>query len=364
MVLRRLINDAALAGHAKDLKLAVSDDVLADNLKRDENLQGPDGKFSRPILDDIMKQMGVNERGLFAMLRKDELKKQLLAALTNSVAVPQSLLDVQHAWSAETRKIEHFKIDEATAVKVPEPDEAALKATYETHKRQFVVPEYRKLAALLLTVDDVKKEMTVTDDEIKDVYDRTKETYDTPEKRRVQQIAFKDKAAADEAKKALAGGKSFRDVAKDAGATENDINLGLVTKKQMIDKIIAEAAFKLNRDEVSDVIEGRFKPVIIRVVEIQAGKESTLAEVKDKISDQLAKEKASAEIQKRFELVEEQRNLGKTLKEIADALKIKFVEVEAADRFNKRPDGGRALDHPDEIANRQQCVCDRKRPRS
>lgn len=348
-VLQRLINDAALSSHARSLKLGVSDEVLADGLKRDENLQGPDGKFSRAILEDIMKQMGVNERGLFALLRKDELKKQVVAALTNSIATPQPLLDVQYAWNSEKRKIDYFTID-PKAVTVPEPDDAALTATYEANKRQFVVPEYRKVAALLLTADDLKKEMQVSDDEIKDVYDRTKDSFDTPEKRRVQQIAFKDKATAEEAKKALSGGKSFRDVAKDAGATENDINLGLVTKKQMIDKVIAEAAFKLARDEISPVIDGRFRPVIVRVVEIQPGKESTLAEVKDKISDKIAVEKAEAEIQKRYELVEEQRNLGKSLKEISEALKLRLLEVEATDRFNKRPDGGRAVDHPDEQA--------------
>lgn len=350
LVLKRLVNDAALSAYAKDLKLGISEDALVDNLKKDENLQGADGKFSRAILEEVMRNMGVNERGLLAMLRKDEVKRQLLTALSNATAVPQPYIDLRHAWNAEARKIEFFRIDPATAVKVPEPDEAALKSTYETHQRQFVVPEYRKVAALILAVDDLKKEMTVTDEEIKQYYEAHKESYDVAEKRRIQQIPFKDKAAAEEAKKALSAGKSFRDVAKDAGATEADINLGLLTKKQLIDKTIAEAAFKLKRDEVSEVIEGRFRPVIIRVVEIQEGKESTLAEVTDKVRDTLAKEKAGAEIQKRFELVEENRNLGKSLKEIGETLKLKFVEVEASDRFNKRPDGGRALDHPDEQA--------------
>ncbi|MGQ0673052.1 MAG: SurA N-terminal domain-containing protein [Hyphomicrobium sp.] len=348
LVLQRLTFDTALQTQAKSLGLAVSDDVLLDGLKRDENLHGADGKFSREILNEIMQQMGVNERGLFAILRKDEINRQVINALTSAIAVPQPLVDVQHAWSSETRRIEHFKIDAAKAVKVPEPDDAALKGTFEKLSSRFVVPEYRKLAVLLLTAAELKKEMSVSDDEVKETYDRTKDTYDLPEKRRVQQIAFKDKAAAEEARKAIEKGKSFRDAAKEAGATEADINLGMVTKKQLIDKTVAEAAFALKRDAVSEVIEGRFRPVLIRVVEIEAGKESTLAEVKDKIRDKLSEDKAAQEVQQRFELVEEQRNLGKSLKEIADALKLRFIEVEAADRSNKRPDGGRALDHPDE----------------
>lgn len=349
MVLQRLVNDAAVSEHGRELKLAISDEALVDNLKNEEGLQGADGKFSRAMLEEVMRQMGVNERGLFAILRKDEIKRQLVTALANSIAVPQSLLDVQHAWSAEARRLEHFTIS-PDKVTVSEPDEAALKSTYEANKRRFVEPEFRKFAVLLLTVEDLKKNVAVTEEEIKATYERTKETYDVPEKRRVQQIAFKDKAAAEEAKKALDGGKSFRDVAKDAGATEADINLGLVTKKQMIDKVVAEAAFKLNRDEVSPVIEGRFRPVIVRVVEIQPGKESTLTEVSEKIKDALAKERASPELRSLYDQVVDSRNLGKSHQEIAEALKIRLVEIEAADRTNKRPDGSRALEHSDENA--------------
>ena len=346
LTLSRLINDTALANHTKELKLALSSDDLVANIQRDENLHGPDGKFSKTIFNEVLHAMGLSEAGFLALMRKDELRRQVIAALTAAVSVPEPLVEAQHAWSEETRKIEHFRLA-PESITVAEPDDTKLKETYEANLRQFVVPEYRKIAALVLTVDDLKKEIIVSDEKLKEDYERTKDSYDTPERRRVQQIAFKDKTAAEEGKKALAGGKTFRDVAKDAGATEADINLGMVTKKQLIDKIIAEAAFKLERDTVSEVIEGRFKPVILRVIEIVPGKVSTFDDAKEKIRDRLAAEQAATEIHKRYDLVEENKNLGKTPKEIADALKLKLIEVEAADRTNLGPDGKAALDHPD-----------------
>ena len=344
--LSRLISDSVLDNYATGLELGLSDQSLAEIIQKDENLQGVDGKFSKEMYGEFLRQVGMNNQAFEAVLRQEELRKQIVAAVTSAVAVPTPLIEAQHAWREETRKIESFKIDPGR-VSVADPDETKLKETYEANKSQFVVPEYRKFGALLLTVDDMKKDMTVTGEEIKDTYERSKETYDTPERRRVQQISFKDKTAADAAKAAIAGGKNFRDVAQEAGASEADINLGLLTQKQLIDKTIAEAAFKLARDEVSQVVKGRFSYVLLRVIEIQAGKQSTFDETKDKIRDQLASEKASAEIQKRVDQVEESRNLGKTPKEISEALKVKYVEVAGADRNNKTPDGKVGLELPD-----------------
>jgi peptidyl-prolyl cis-trans isomerase D len=201
---------------------------------------------------------------------------------------------------------------------------------------------------LLLTPDELKKDVTLTDDEVKAAYTETKDTYDKPERRRLQQIAFKDKATAEAARKDIADGKkNFLDVAKEQGAQESDINLGMLTKKQLIDPKIADAAFSLPRDKLSDVIDGSFATVLVRSVEIEPGKESTFDEVKDQVRDKLAKQKALAHIQERFDLVEEGRNAGKTLKEIASEQKLRYLEADAVDESNKTPDGKTGLDYAD-----------------
>ena len=51
-----------------------------------------------------------------------------------------------------------------------EPDDAKLKERYEADKSRFMTPEYRKFEMLTLSVDDLKKQMTVTDDEVAKSY--------------------------------------------------------------------------------------------------------------------------------------------------------------------------------------------------
>lgn len=342
-VLAQLIAWSAVEQHADELNLALSDTSLADAMKNDQAFKGPDGKFNRLAFENVLDRLGVSERGFLQLRRRDELREQLTSALINGVAVPDAMIEVLNAWKNETRVAEHFTIDADKAVTVPEPDEAKLKATYEANKANFMAPEFRKLALLVLSIDNVKKTMEVSDAEAQTSYEETKKDYNTPERRRVQQIAFKDKAAAEVAKKAIADGKSFGDAAKDAGAKDSDIDLGLISKDRLIDPKIADAVFSLPKDTVSDPIEGRFATVLVRVTDIQPAVDRTFADVKNEVKDKLATKKAAAQMQTLLDQVEDQRSAGKSLKEIGEAMKLQFYEIPEADRSNKDREGKPAI---------------------
>jgi peptidyl-prolyl cis-trans isomerase D len=345
--IEQLVAQAAVKTHADQLGLSLSDETLAEGVRNDPNFHGPDGKFSRLGFDGLLRQLNLTEAGFLAIRREDELRGQISDALTSAVVVPKPMVEDLHAWREETRTLELVQVD-AAKVSVAEPDEAKLKETYEAQKSSFMTPEYRKVAVLVLSADALKSEVSLTDDELKTYYDEHKATYDKPERRRLQQIAFKDRAAAEAARRDIAEGKkNFLDVAKEQGATEQDVNLGMVSKEQLIDPKVAEAAFSLERDKLSEPVEGRFATVLVRAIEIQEGKESTFDEVKDQVRDKLAAERAQGLIQEHYDLVEEGRNAGKTLKEIGAEQKLAFFDVEAVDRDNKTPDGKTAIDIPD-----------------
>ena len=339
-VISQMLGGAAIETHARDLGLDLSDATLIDTLKNDPNLKGADGKFSRDALLDRLRQLGLSERGFLTLYRKDELRTQMLGSLIKGLTVPKPMIDLLHAYNEEKRTVEWLTIDADKVITIPAADDTKLKERYEADKSRYMTPEYRKFQILTLSVDDLKKQMTVTDEEIEKSYAVTKDSYDTPEQRRVQQIAFKDKATADAALKALRdGSKSFGDVAKEAGAKDTDADLGLITKKALIDKKIADAAFALEKDKYSDVIEGRFATVILRVTQIEPGTHKTLADVKGEVSDKLAIEKAKQALQQKHDDVEDARSAGKTLKEVADTLKLSYQDVAGADRQGLGPDG-------------------------
>ena len=246
----------------------------------------------------MLRQIGMSEGGFLRLKRRDEIRTAIIGAFVKAQTIPKPMLETMHAYNQEKRVFEYVNLDAEKAVTVAEPDEAKLKERYEAGKSSFMTPEYRKLEVLILSTEDLKKGIEITDAEITAAYESSKESYNTPEKRRVQQIAFKDKATAEAAKKDLDdGSKSFGDVAKDAGAKDTDVDLGLVAKSALIDPKIADVAFGLEKDKISDVIEGRFATVLVRVTQVEPGTVKTLADVKDQVKDKLASEKARSVLQ-------------------------------------------------------------------
>lgn len=347
-VAERLVGQTALLEQAKKMKLALSDDTLAEGVRNDPMFHGLDGKFSKLGYDGFLQELGLSEQGFFALRREDELRRQLTDGLTAATVVPKAMIDVTHAFNDETRTTAHFVIDAIKKVAVADPDDAKIKQTYEDNKTQFMTPEYRKIAVLMLTIEDLKKAVEISDADLKAAYEDSKATYDKPERRRIQQISFKDKAAAEAARALIASGKkNFVDAAKDAGAKESDINLGMLSQQQLIDPAVAKAAFALKRDEVSAAIDGKFSTLVLRVIEIDAGKMTTFDEVKDLVRDKLATKKAEDQAREKLNEIEEARNAGKTLKETAESLKLVFKDVESTTLDNKTPDGKSALDIAD-----------------
>lgn len=345
-VMSRLVGAAAVGAHAKEMGLALSDEAIAEGLRRDPNFQDADGNFSRPLLQAIMRQIGVNEQGLIAMRREDELREHVTTAILRTAVVPDPMIDIVYAHRNAKRVVSHFTIDADKVLEIGDPSEDDLKTTYETNKRRFMTPQRRDFSALVLTPEALKAKAPITDEEIKTAYAQTKSTYDKPEKREIEQIAFQDKAAAEKARSEIEGGKDFMAVAEANGATEVDVKLGLKTKDELIDPKIADAAFSLEGGKVSDPIEGQFTTVLLRVTKIVDGEESTLDEVKDQIRDQLAGEWAAEHLRQLYDQVDEGRASARPLDEIGKDLGIRHFEIKAADSGNKLEDKSIALDVP------------------
>lgn len=346
-VLNQLVGGAAIEQHANDLGLALSDATVAEIIANDDDFKGADGKFSREGFNGFLRQVGLTEKGFINLRRRDELRGDLIGAFVKAQTVPKPMLETLYAYNEEKRIIEFIDIDAEKAVTVAEPDEAKLKERYEAGKAGFMTPEYRKFEVVFLSADDLKKTIEISDTDIAAEYEKTKESYNTPEMRRIQQIAFKDKAAAGAAKAALDSGKSFGEVATQAGAKDTDVDLGLIAKNALIDKKVADAAFALEKDKISEVIEGTFATVIVRVTQIEPGVVKTLDDVKGDVKEKLTAAKARDVLQEKHDEIDDERNAGKTLKEISDARKLTYKEVAAADNRGIGPDGQPVLDATD-----------------
>jgi peptidyl-prolyl cis-trans isomerase D len=346
--LARLIGFAALDQHANALGVTVTDPIIRGSIVGDPSFQGPDGQFSRQQFDQLVRNSGYRSEAQYIEARRRDLsRQQLTQTLGAGVSPQQFLIDALYRHRNETRVIEHITPDLAKSVTVAEPSPEKLQEHFQQTRGQHIAPEERKTNLLMLPREAALSRVKITDAEVKAAYDAAKDSYNVPEKRRVQQLTFSDKAAAEKTHAELSKAKNFTEAAAKAGFPASDIDLGLLTKAEMIDPKIADAAFALKKDELSRPVEGQFSAVLLRVTEIEPAKTRTFDDVKGEIRDRIADERVGQQIQTLHEQVESGRAKGTPLKEIAEELKLPFQEIAAVNRTGKTAEGKPAIASPD-----------------
>lgn len=346
--LARLIGFAAVDINARELGLTVSQNIVANVIRADPIFAGPTGQFSKNQFNQMIRQNGYQSEGQYIQARhRDILREQLTETVGVGVEPQASLVDVTLRFREQTRVIEYITPDYDKHIKVADPDDGKLQEFFEQNKRQYIALENRKANLLLLTRDEALSRITVADDEIKAAYDSAKETYNIPEKRRIAQLTFPDKAAADKAYAELAKAKNFEEAAAKLGFPTADVDLGLLTRPEMIDPKIADVAFGLKKNELSQPVEGQFSVALLRVAEIEPGKQRTFDGVKNEIKDRIAAERVGQKLQELHDAAETDRAKGKPLKEIATQFKLAFRDIAQIDRLGKAADGKAAVEHAD-----------------
>ncbi len=339
-VLERLIGGAAVDTHAKDLGLGISDEALRAQIMEDPNFQGPDGKFNPLALQAALHNIGMSEAGYLYSMREQNLRRQLLSTIGKVATSPKVLVDALNRFNEERRVLNYVLVPASAAGEVPAPTEDQLKQYYENNKAKFTQPEYRKIGVLAVTPETVKDQVNITEADLKAAYEAQKDKLGTPERRHLQQIALPDLAAAQAAYDKIKSGTDFVDEAKALGLSETDIDLGKVTRDELADPVIAEEAFKLDKDVVSEPIKGNLGSyAIIRVTEIDPGKTPTFEEAKGDIEKQMLKDRASGAIFDMHDRIEDELAAGSTLSETADKLKLNYQVIDQVDRDGRKPDG-------------------------
>jgi PPIC-type PPIASE domain/SurA N-terminal domain len=151
--------------------------------------------------------------------------------------------------------------------------------------------------------DKLTNEIKVTDQDIRDYYDKNKASFKASSDSRVVDYAlFPDKASAQAALTKLAGGASFKDVS--AGTLDTSANHEPFTaQKDSVDKAFAQSAFTLPTNQLSPLVKvdkayatstlgGKCQPdcyFIIRPTAdvVKAGTQQSFDQVKDQIRQQL-----------------------------------------------------------------------------
>lgn len=346
-VLAQLVAGAVLDEQARKLGLGLSKDSLAQLTWQDPAFQGPDGQFNRQAFDFILRQIGMRPEDYLKNRAQVAVRQQIVEAVSDGLKAPDTLLRAVALYRGEDRTIDYLALPKSLVEPIAAPADDVLKAWFEENKKTYAAPEYRKLKYAKLEPEDIVDLGSVTDDQIRKDYDENKTQFTTPETRKIEQLVFPNAEAAKAASDAIKGGASFDKIVADQGKTSHDVLLGNVTKDKVGDKAVADAAFAMQANQVSDVVQGNFGPVIVRVSEVTPAATKAFDEVKDQIRKDLALAEANRILLDVHDSYEDARAGGKSLQAAAEKLKLKVVTVDAIDRAGQQPDGSVVNTLPD-----------------
>lgn len=329
-VLDNLINQRVLTQYATKSNLLMGDAQLGEAIQSLPAFQD-DGKFSRARYDAFVAGQGLSQQEFERRLRH-ELSLQLLASAVRDESVPV------HATAARwLAALQEIRVVSASMIK-PEQFLSQVKLTadaakkfYDANPKMFESPEQLRVEYLTLSQEALAAQITVSDKEIEESYQKNIDHYKQKEEREASHILIavaKDapeatvKAAQDKAESLRAQLKrnpaDFARLAKensqDPGSAQKGGDLGWFARGAMV-KPFEDAVFGLKLNETSGLVRSDFGFHIIKLTGEKGGQVQPLAVVKNEIATEI---KNQAAAKKYGELAESFTN---TVYEQSDSLK-------------------------------------------
>ncbi|MER9966376.1 SurA N-terminal domain-containing protein [Mesorhizobium sp. M0060] len=346
-VLAQLVSGAVLDEQARKLGLGLSKDRLAELTREDPAFKGPGGTFDRRTFEYLLRQIGMRPEDYLKNRAQVAVRQQIVEAVSDGLKAPDTFFRAVALYRGEDRTIDYLTLPKSLVEPIEAPSDSVLSAYFGENKKTYAAPEYRKFSYVRLEPEDIMDLSAVTDQQVSDDYNKNKARYTTPEMRTIEQLVFKTPDAAKAALDSLKTGATFDKIVAAEGKTPADTLLGTLAKDKIADKAVADAAFKLNVNEVSPVVQGAFGPVLLRVTEIKPEVVKPRAEVSEQIRKDLALGEASRILLDVHDNYEDTRASGSSLAEAAAKLKLKVVTIDAIDRTGQRPDGTIVKDLPE-----------------
>ncbi|WP_420409279.1 SurA N-terminal domain-containing protein [Hoeflea sp.] len=346
-VYSQLIAGALLDEQAREMNLGLSDSRLAALIAQDPAFHDFNGRFDRNNFRRVLSSVGMSEEDYIRSRSQVAVRTQIVEAIAEGFAAPDAMMAALAQYEAETRDVEYLLLTSANIDPVPAPTDEELSSYFEVNQARYAAPEYRKLTYVKLENEDIADPSAISDEMARADYEARKDRYTTAETRTVDQLVFTDLEAAEDAAGEIEAGKSFDELMTELGRTAADVRIGSFSRTGLPDQSLAEAAFSVAEEGgTSDVVEGQFGPVILRVAEITPESSQSYEEVEAEIKEELALAEAAQILLDVHDAYEDARAGGMTLVEAATQQKLTPVSIEAVDRTGRTPDGTVLSDLP------------------
>ncbi len=277
LVLRNLINERMFAYLTNYYDLDLSDDTVIKLLRESPDFKNEHGLFDVAIFENFIKHSYSTEEEYLTEVKNGTLKSVLISIFLETFSTPQIMLKNITNYMSESRDVDLVEIDltrRSKNLNLPSPTNEQLEDLYKRTKETFASPEKRSLIYFKVSRDILQKQLQDSKNELSQT-----EKLD-------QQFFTTIKNLEDD----VAGGSSLLEIAnKYELPIEHLDTIGYdeLTNNNSLLSPCADTIFELDAKEVSYPIELPDNKTFV-LVEIKSIEPSKIPEFQD-ISDQVKK---------------------------------------------------------------------------
>jgi len=329
-ILTSMIDEEVAVIEAERAGIHVSDEELAQQIFAIPALQ-ENGRFiGEQRYEQLLRSQNppMSKSQFESSLRRSMVIDKLRAALTDWMAVSDA--DLEREFKRRNEKVK-LQVVALTADKFRDQvtvSDADVAGYFDSRKAEYRIGEQRKIRYLLLDRDQARQRTGVTPADVENYYNQNIAQFQTNEEVRASHILLKTegkdeatvrKLAEEVLAKAKAPNADFaalareysEDTSKDQGG-----DLDFFGRGRMVPEF-ETAAFALQPGQISDLVQSQFGFHIIKVTERREGSTTPLDVVRPQIEQQLAAQRADAQLTTRVQQIADRINSASDLDAVA-----------------------------------------------
>ncbi len=239
-------------------------------------------------------------------MRRAIIVEKLRTAVTEWLSISDQEVDQEYRRRNDKVKLALVTLRNDSFKPDVSATDAEIAAHFEKNKDSFKVPEKRKIKYLLVDLEAIRTKTAIPQADIEQAYKDNLDQYMTPEQLRASHILFRTEGKDEATVKATAegvlqqakSGTDFAELAKqhsdDEGTKALGGDLGAFGRGRMVPEFDT-AAFSLQAGQLSELVKTPYGFHIIKLVEKTGGTAKTLDEVRPQLTQQLTFERAQQE---------------------------------------------------------------------
>jgi peptidyl-prolyl cis-trans isomerase D len=345
LIERELVNQVN-----NSLGLRVSANQVRNVIDSLQVFHGENG-FDNSIYERSVAQLGLSPRMFEVKLQEDMRSEQLQSAISESVFVTDSEVRLIAGLQNQSRDISYSILSSDKLKEEVTLSEEEINDFYEKNSRDYLEPERVKIAYLDLSLQQIANNLEISEDGLSDYYEINSANYEIEEQRKIRHItvATAEEATQEQISAATAkaeelitiikGGMSFEELSESikhgSGPDVQISELGYLTKGIM-DAEIDEVMFSLEEGELSGPIITKKSVDVIKVEKIKGGESRTFENVREEVEQAYRLSLAENQF---YEASDQLSNLTyehpDTLEIAADDLGLKIKESEFFNRSSQ-----------------------------